>query len=77
MSIPYYTQEELNDLLFKKIQGVPYVYQNQSITLEAPGSSLPKIISSNIWSKTIPSTAPNLDSSANIIYNGRYIHIYL
>lgn len=51
-------QNRLNDLLFKKISGIPYTNPASSFTLEQLGSSRDKVYPNEIWSQTIPSTAP-------------------
>ena len=61
MSLP--TQAQINNLIIKKIQGAPFTDIEQSVNLEAIGSSSNRIISSYIFSQTVPIPAPDKKNS--------------
>jgi hypothetical protein len=58
---------ELINLLYKKIQGVPYTMTDAGLYLESPGTSSPAIQPFQIWNQTIPSTAPVITTSSDIL----------
>ena len=63
-------QNQINDLLTKKIQGAPFTDINQPASLEAAGSSQFKVQASNIWSQTVPSTAPSYSTGTTLPTGG-------
>ena len=75
-----FNQEDFNNLVYKKIQGAPFTNISLSATLEAPGSSNPKIFPKDIWSQPIPANVPlnpagiptpsGITSAGPVIYNG-------
>jgi hypothetical protein len=58
---------EVINLLYKKIQGVPYTMTSAGLYLESPGTSSPAIQPFQIWNQTIPSTAPVITTSSDIL----------
>jgi hypothetical protein len=63
------TQEQLNDLLLKKILGSAWTNVDQTPTLEASGSSMTKIPASLIMNQEIPVPAP-VDLVNDATYTG-------
>ena len=63
------TQEQLNDLLLKKILGAAWTTIEQPPTLEASGSAMTKIPASLIMNQNIPIPAPS-DLIINTAYTG-------
>ena len=63
------TQEQLNDLLLKKILGSAWTTIEQPPTLEASGSAMTKIPASLIMNQNIPIPAPS-DLIINTAYTG-------
>ena len=58
MSLP--TQAQINNLMIKKFQGAPFTNIEQSVNLEAIGSSSNRIISSYIFRQKVPIPAPSV-----------------
>jgi hypothetical protein len=65
------TQDQVNNLVIKKFQGAPFTNIEQSVTLEAVGSSSNKIISSYIFSQPVPIPAPPKDTYETVPSGGR------
>ena len=60
MSVP--TSDQINNLTYKYIQGIPYTSTDARTSAERAGSAFPKIASNNIMANAIPSTAPFVSS---------------
>lgn len=60
MSVP--SAQQIDNLTYKYIQGIPYTSTNASTSTERAGSAFPKIASNNIMANAIPSTAPFISS---------------
>ena len=59
------TQEQLNNLIYKYIQGFPYTSTVSTRSLEQPGSAFPILSSNKIRTNNPPDTAPFASSNTN------------
>ena len=53
-----FTQDQFNNLVYKKIQSARFTDINLSPTLESPGISARKVLPKDIWNQELPASVP-------------------
>jgi len=64
------SQQQLNNLLLKNVQGAAYTDINQPANLEAIGSSVRRVAENTIMAQHIPIPAPAVDTSGITLPTG-------